>query len=497
MAVNVRVPALAVSVLALLGVGFAARATPEQYLPELRLQQRLWMPAASNADVLTETWFCPGMPATGADAGSVFRITNRLGTEATGTILLYNEESADVRLDLSIPAFGEFEVDPVTNLPGEITGAVVEIEGIGTIVEQVSSTPDGNSLSACTNETSANWYLAEGFTVDGSRDRIILSNPYDQPVVAELTFAVADGIPRESAQYSSMPIPARSVRTIDLGTAGGGAQDEPLLAVSVRASRGQLVVGRVENFAGGDRAGVQVSVASPVLSDQWRFAGGRKEDGVSERYVIYNPTEEAVTVEPVILGNPLAMAPVGNADPLEVPAIEVGDGQVVEFVPADVAGFPDGTYGVVFSTLAEPSIVVERVTTQTIGGKTNTSVVLGAIARSGDNYLANQWQVPKAPEDALADALVVQNLGSTPGTFTVYAIGAEGAKPVLTDVALPSDTGVAGSTDSSIVWLSLDDPALFGRPLVIEAPNNQIIVERWYRSGRGDTRTSAWALPTE
>ncbi|MEZ5298851.1 MAG: hypothetical protein R2697_21995 [Ilumatobacteraceae bacterium] len=68
-------------------------------------------------------------------------------------------------------------LDLDATLPGSITGAVVEIEGGGALVEQVALDADGNSVAPCANATSDQWYLADGFTVEGSLDQVILTKP--------------------------------------------------------------------------------------------------------------------------------------------------------------------------------------------------------------------------------------------------------------------------------------------------------------------------------
>ena len=158
------------------------------------------------------------------------------------------------------------------------SAAVVEVEGGGALVEQQAFHPSGDSSAACANATSDTWYLADGFTVDGSLDQIVLTNPYDQTVVASLEFATREGS-RAPGSYSGLTVPARSTRVIDLGAPGAGAQGEPILAVSVTSTRGRLVVGRSQRFLGGGRLGTQVTLASPAPRDQWWFANGRKGAG--------------------------------------------------------------------------------------------------------------------------------------------------------------------------------------------------------------------------
>ncbi len=45
--------------------------------------------------------------------------------------------------------------------------------------------PLGDSVAACSNDTSDTWYVADGYTLDDSVETLILTNPFDEPVVAE------------------------------------------------------------------------------------------------------------------------------------------------------------------------------------------------------------------------------------------------------------------------------------------------------------------------
>ena len=221
-----------------------------------------------------------------------------------------------------------------------------------------------------------------------------------------------------------------------------------------------------------------MTLASPAPRDQWWFANGNKGAEITERYSIYNPTDADVEVDAIFLGIPEAI----EADPIIVPAHEV-----VTFEPGSVPDLPDGHYAVVFATLAEPSVVIERATTTVIDDQVSTSVIAGATPRP-DGHLATSWYVAQGPIEPTPQALVIYNRDNAAGTLTVSSIGASGAVPVeaLTDVALPGPDGV--------LVLDLTDPLVLGRQLVIESAN-RIFVERAFPTGRGDLRYSSWAIP--
>jgi Family of unknown function (DUF5719) len=478
--VNVRrIPMLVVVAVAGVGLVTNARERVEPDVASFSTAAVGWMPSAPLEGGLTETWFCPGVPATGSEGveGTVV-VANRTGEQRVGSALVYNEQSQNVRVPITIDGWSIVSIDLDATLPGAMVGVLVEVDGGGVLVEQQSVHPSGNSSHACANATSDTWYLAEGTTIESSLDQIVLSNPYDQTIVASLEFATREGS-RAPGSYAGLTVPARSTRVIDLGAPGAGAQGEPILAVQVETTRGRIVVGRFQRFLGGGRLGTQVTLASPSTRDQWWFTNGRKGAGFSERYSIYNPTDDDVQVDTIFLG--VATSP--QVEPIEVPSNEV-----VVFDPSELAELPDGGYVVVFATFAGGLVVVERSTTQTIAEQVGTSVVHGATPRT-DGFLARTWLVPVAPAQPVTAALVIHNADNADGTVTVSAIGASGPVPVpgLTDVVLPV---------AQRITLDLTDPTVLGRSIVVQS-TNRIFVEQAFPSGRGDLRVSSWAIPAE
>ena len=472
-----RLPGLLLVLVAIVGVVVGSRNASESSVPQFSIASEGWMPAAPAAGGLIESWFCPGVPASGVDGveGEIV-IANRGAETLEGTVLVLNDQAESRRLELMVDPWTTATLDLDETLPGAVTGAVVEIEGGGALVEQVALSPDGDSFAACANATSDAWYLADGFTVEGSIDQVILTNPFERTVVANLAFSTREGY-REPGSYKGLTVPPRSIRVIDLGAPGAGAQSEPVLAVDVEVTSGRLVVGRSQDFVGGGRAGTQVTVASPVTREQWWFANGASGPGADEEYVIYNPTSQSVEVDVVFIGIETPVV----VDPIEVPAR-----QVAIYDSSTQEGLPDGGHAVVFATAtSEPSIVVDRVITRTDGEVRGTGVLTGALARNG--YVASTWFVPRGPDEAVSEAIVIYNVDNTPGTVTVSAVGTSGPVPIggLTDV----EYGAAGR-----VALDLVDPLAAGRQLVIEG-TTRIMIERSFPNGVGGLRTPSWAIP--
>ena len=194
-------------------------------------------------------------------------------------------------------------VDAAAAITAPYVSAMVEIDGGGGLVEQRAVHPAGEtvgvSVAPCTTDTAEAWYLAEGFTAGGSVEQLVLTNPSDQVAIVDVGFATASGS-REPQNLQGMPVPARSVQVIDMASIA--ARDEAEVAVKVEATFGELVVGRGQVYMSGGRLGYGMALAAPALRSQWWFANGDKGPGVTERYSLYNPTENDVEVQPTFLG---------------------------------------------------------------------------------------------------------------------------------------------------------------------------------------------------
>ncbi len=327
----------------------------------------------------------------------------------------------------------------------------------------------------CANAASESWYFADGYTVGGSLNQIVLTNPYDDAAIVDLGFATKDGS-RSPGPYQGFPIPPRSVRVVDLGAPGAGAQGEETLAIKIESSRGRVVAGRSQVFREG-RAGFTMTLGSPALRDQWWFSEGLKGSGVIERFSLYNPTDDDVAVDALYLGLDTA---IGDVDPLVVPARQV----ITLETGADTL-LPEGRHTTVFRA-SEPAIVVERALTVIEDGRPSTSVTPGATPRT-DGFVASTWYTGAAPTEPTTDALVIYNVDTGVTTATIYAVTADGPTPIpgmeAVDIA-----------PAAIATIDLTDDVVLGRDVIVAA-TGRLFIERSVPTGNGASRYRTWGLP--
>jgi Family of unknown function (DUF5719) len=512
-------PAAILLVVSMIGIVLIGRDTDPAPTPFFSETGGTWMPAVGASGSLTGSWFCPGVPATGeAGVGGSVVVSNRDDAQLVGRYMILTDDGVVADREFSVGPWAQTRIDVDATVPDPTAFAsiVVEIDGGGGFVEQIANHPAGNSVAACSNNTSPTWYLADGFTVDGSVDTLVLTNPFDEPVVANLRFSTEE---RESqpGQFKGFTVLPRTVRTIPIAELG--ARDEPIIAVSVEATAGRLVVGRAQHYVGGGRLGYDVSLAAPELRDQWWFADGERNDGISETYSIYNPTDDDVEVtvffgglpldagvedlDPIVIGprrvvvfdpyaDPTITGPLAGDDAFtpvdgdEAGDDGSGDGEFVDFATA-IGEIPLGRHSTVFSTLAQPSIVVERVLTRPAGDSVATSVVMGAPPRP-DGYVASVWHMGVGPTVATEQALVVYNIDQSDATVTVEAVGPGGPSVVPSLSEIPLAPG-------SIITIDLVDPDVLGQELIVSS-TSRVFVERLLpRGGDLEGRSGSFLLP--
>jgi hypothetical protein len=479
------IAAIVAVLVGLAGLGAASRHEPVVQSSRFASLGRPTMPFVPSGSFITSSWFCPGVPAGQADLGGSVTITNPNDETMTGTVTAYTTSIGDstsaapaAARPITVEPRSTTTIDLVEMQPsGSFVSAVIEINGGGGFVEQVAEHPAGDAVAACANAASSEWYFADGFTVGGSTEQLVLTNPYPDAAIVDIGFVTTDGVRRPS-RLQGYPVPGRSVQVVELG-----ARDEPLVAARVVASRGRVVAGRSQHYVGGGRLGYTMSLGAPALTTQAWFADGERGDGITESYSIYNPTNEDIVVYPVFLGAPVSAEFTNDRE------IMVPKGRVVTFDTGDEPSLPTGRHGIVFSTFATsadrdvPSMVFERVMTRPAGTSVATSVVMGAPPE----LASRRWSAAISSDIAIEDAIVVLNADNIATTVTVSTLGTGGLVPVPGLEAMPLGAG-------SVITIPITDPSALGVPFVITSEQS-IFVERLLPRGadlRG--RSGSYAL---
>lgn len=462
----------------IVGVVALQRSRPVQSAPaEFSRLGRATMPFVPNGDFVTSAWFCAGVPIGGPQLGGIAIVANPSEVSLTGRITTFTDAAgvAAVAAPFDVPARGTMAFDLGQMQPqGTFVSAMVEIYGGGGFVEQRADSPSGSAVSPCSNSTSSTWYFADGYTVEGSKESLVVTNPFPSDAIVSIreTTATESRIP---ATLQSLLVKANSVLVVSQDLL---AKRELVLAITVTSTRGRVVVGRAQEYlASAGRAGFTMTLGAPSLGDQFYFADGEVAPNVIERYSVYNASETEAVVNVAFLGLDPTVD-YTNPDPLII-----APRTVVSLIAGD-AGVPAGRHGAVFSTETEGAILVERAITRTTDNTVATTVVMG----SPPSFASNRWSMAIGTDLAVENVLVVLNATGTQGTITVKTLGAGGEVPVpgMEAIDLPA---------SGVITIGVSDVTALGHPLIVES-TQRIFVERLLpRDPDLRGRSGSFALP--
>lgn len=436
------------------------------------------MPFVPTQSFITATWFCPGVP-NGPDSGGVVAIANPADKPLIGRLTVFTNAAGvgPTEFDFEVTARDTLELNLVgIQNQGTYLSAMVEINGGGGFIEQRADTSDGSAVSPCSNSTSSEWHFADNYTLNDSRDDLIITNPFPDDAIVNFQFVSSDGT-REPGVLQGVPVPGNSVYVVDQSLL---SKDEIVFALSVVASRGRVVVGRAQHYLV-ERQGFTLSLGAPSGSTGWWFADGdNPAEAYFERFSIYNPSDRDAVVQPSFYG--LTQNTAGSfVEEITVPAH-----RVVSFSITDVPGLPTGRHGSQFISMNDVPIVVERAITRRAGAGSATTVVLGVPVYFIE-VGTTRWSMAFGSDQPLDAVLVVLNIGAQDASVAVKALGPGGEVDIagLEAVLVPA---------LSVATIALPDTAL-GQPLIVVG-NQPIIVERLLpRSASLSGRSGSMAMP--
>ena len=438
------------------------------------------MPVVSVDQRISTSWFCPGVPGNdGTISGSII-VSNPSDADFNATVTRLGVGVSPVVTAVTVAARSQAVVNVKEGIESPFISTIVEILGGVGPAEQFINHPAGNSVAQCANEPATDWYFADGFTGADSLDHIVLTNPYSDSTVVDVSFVTTEST-REPSRLHGFVIPPRSV--IALNMADEGARNEPVVAVEVHASAGKLVVGRSQHYLGDGRLGYTMALGASGLSSEWWFADGEKLDGSTEQLVILNPTRSDATLSVMFVNG-------ANPDTQNEPASVVAPaGSVTLFDTGTLPNVPNGRYGIIVSTVGEPGveapgIVVEQVINRRVGNTVGTSVVLGAPMGA----MSTVWVAPSGVSSGIDDAMLILNATPIEGTVTVSQIGPAGEVAIagLESVLLPA---------SGLV--SIPVPAGISNGEIVVRATVPVVVQRMLLRGHELTgRSAVLALPT-
>lgn len=426
---------------------------------------------APGGSRISTSWFCPGAAAgDGLDSANVV-LSNPGDTEYTATISFLSTDPAQ-NSTVVVPARSQLEVDVLRGRTVGVIAPVVEIIGSVGTVEQELIYAAGDVTSQCVAQTSDTWFFADGFTAEGSSQRLVLINPYPDTAVVNVAVTTKAGR-RTPTDLQGVVLPARSVKSVSLADAG--ATNESRIGVEVVATTGQIVASRMQHYLGGGRLGYSTTVGVPSALGEWWFTSGRTGSQVTEELVVFNPSKRAAQVNVSFFG-----VGITNGVPIDQPtdaalpsqAVDIPAGGIVAINTDSIADLPKGDHAMVVSSLNSAKVVVEHVLSQ----RTNTSAFTAIVNGIPAGLLGERWRIPAGLGKGARNAISILNTTSVDGTFTLSAVGPGGVVdlPGFVDVALGA---------ASLVSLDVPDGVSDGE--VIITATVPVAVQRRTTRGHG------------
>ena len=145
----------------------------------------------------------------------------------------------------------------------------------------------GADTGPCASAASSSWHFASGSTNREAQEILVLFNPFPDDAVVDITFATTEGF-RAPQPYDGFIVPVGGWWRSMSSTVVARHDD---VSASVVARRGRLVADRIQVYNGFRGQGLAVGLGQPQLSELRFFPAGGSNDGLTERFLVYNPGE--------------------------------------------------------------------------------------------------------------------------------------------------------------------------------------------------------------
>lgn len=442
------------------------------------------MPVALPLESATSTWFCGGGSGK-ADSplALTLLLTNRAAADSATTITVRSETgSAKVR-KVMVPGYGTLAMRASDVLAAPWVAAVVESIGGGVVADQRLGNADRATVAQCASGSSASWYFAGGDTERGSSEKLVLFNPFQNLVTADVSFLTPDGL-RQPQSVQGIPVSAGSVKVIDVADVENRRSD---LASMVTTRMGRLVVWRAQTFDGSGPvidgafppSGISAALGSPAALSRFTLPTAVTGQGVAPRLILSNPGTADSTVRLTITPDD----PATNGQPTPI-TVKVPSSSVHVLGVRDFQQVPAGVPFTIRGTATGGPIVAEL----WLDGA-DPAVGHGSFATSAIPVSAPRWVVSPGLETPALDQLGVVAPGRA-ASFTLQLVD----QGRVLSVAVPKASrrvAAGGRISLDLVALLAGHP---GATLVVTA-DVPVVVSRLQAGAGQRGLVSATAVP--
>ena len=259
------------------------------------------MPASSPADAQASTWYCAaGTAVEDGMADHTVTMLNPGGEPLVASVTVFAGdvlggagvagEQPSITREVPLPAGGEVALRLAEVVQAPFAAALVEVDGGDVAVAHRVSGRHGADTAPCSTQAAPTWHLAWGATTRDTRDVVVLFNPFPSGATIDAVFATEEG-GREPVRLQGLPVPPRSVVGIDLGDDVTRSEH---VSATFSARTGNIVIDHLQEYDGSlDVRGLSLTPGVSAPGETWVFPDGE----ASTRAPVTPPPDAATTEE--------------------------------------------------------------------------------------------------------------------------------------------------------------------------------------------------------
>jgi len=420
-------------------------------------------PAVPTKDSLSTSWYCAeGTSAPDGRADETILVASIADTATDATItVMPGGEAAPVSRTVHLEPRAEARVRVADVLATPEPAVVVEVVGGQAVVAHELVANGDVATEPCARGASADWYFANGTTLKGAAQYLVLFDPFGDDAIVDVSLVTDDGV-QEPDSLQALSVPRRSRVTIPVSDL---VPRQRSVAVHVHARSGRVVAEQSQIFDGtasdGEvvRQGIALSLGALSPQREWYFPFGTNVGGATGQIGIANFGDTSTTVEVnVILDGDTSLAP----QQTDLPAHSVASVDVGALVPADQR------YAVtVIARDAEGHS--NPVVAEVLESWPAASSTTGVATALGSTRLARRWVIA-VPSADVAGVVTVVNPGTAPLTaaLLVYDAGDTTGPPSEPERAIEAnhfalfDLVEVGAGGDHVLVVTSDRPVAVG-----------------------------------
>jgi hypothetical protein len=384
-------------------------------------------------------WFCPaGTAATPTTPTHRVTIANPTKTAMDATVRGWTADGKPgAPRNVPIPAQSSTVVNAANG------SVMVELSAGGATVSHELFAEGLWDEDLCSSQASDEAYFPSIDTRRGNSARLTLFNPFQSDAVVKVTVATADTV-RVPNQLNGLVIPGGTSKTIELNTIV-----ERRATFSASVSGSGRFIGELAQYDAGQASpedgttsplGLVLQLGAPRLSRHQLFADGLVTAGMSEMFVIANPTGDPARVSLSVL--PFDADPAARPQPF-VLDVAANRSVVVQLDKEDRVP-PDTPHWVRLDVVEGRGVAAQRIAA--VAGANSLGLGGGLASTMGTPLAATRWIVPSLdPAQKTSDSLAIVNpavRGTAKVTISSFAAGSVAAPAPSATVEVGAGKGV-------------------------------------------------------